>query len=181
MLLVDLVPGNSSKSVKVTGPSINVLEQEIEPGAVAGLKHNAHCLPPDGDGQINVAAITDVGGIKPVDLRKSIGSPAAPRALHVGTVPQASKPVHREPDSLSEGVVRKIASSHRRKSVTPTEGSNVDVDEVARSNKRSRLGKQRSSSSTKCSRSGNDLVDDTKEKDAGLDMAEAVEQPRPEH
>ncbi|KAK8682835.1 hypothetical protein V6N13_055207 [Hibiscus sabdariffa] len=93
-------------------------------------------------------------------------------------VPQATKGLHEGDVALFEGVVRRVSSSHRCKSLPSKDGIKVDVDEAARSNKRSRHGKHRSSSSTKRSRLGNDLVDATKEREMSLEMAEAVEQPR---
>ncbi|KAK8990018.1 hypothetical protein V6N11_008537 [Hibiscus sabdariffa] len=59
----------------------------------------------------------------------------------------------------------------------PNDGSKVDsVDATAHSHKRSLHGKHHSSSSAKCSRSGTDLADATKDKTMTLEMAEAVEQ-----
>ncbi|KAK8506290.1 hypothetical protein V6N12_019981 [Hibiscus sabdariffa] len=65
---------------------------------------------------------------------------------------------------------------------SPNDGNKVDnVEDVVRSHKKSRNEKHRPFSSAKCSRSGNDLVDATKDKPMNLEMAEAAEQPCPKH
>ncbi|KAK8649389.1 hypothetical protein V6N13_130118 [Hibiscus sabdariffa] len=99
----------------------------------------------------------------------------------IAPIPHTIKVFHEGAVDLTEGAVKWVSSLHRHQSLPPTDNSKVDIDEAARSNKRSRHGKHRSSSSTKLSRSSNYLVDTTKDKDKGFDMAEVAEQPRPVH
>ncbi|KAK9005840.1 hypothetical protein V6N11_043260 [Hibiscus sabdariffa] len=129
--------------------------------------------------------------VLPIDLdpgslpkvSQSVGSSCMMQIIGIehGTidVPKARKPGL--PLCARERTVKRVSSSHHRRSLPPTDSRKVDIDEATRSNKRSRHGKHQSSLSTKHSRSGNDLADATEDKDMGLDMAEAVEQPRPVH
>ncbi|KAK8607626.1 hypothetical protein V6N13_046235 [Hibiscus sabdariffa] len=102
---------------------------------------------------------------------------AVPNAESHNVVPVmlSSKVLPEEATNLVEVAVKRAPTSHRRRSLPPTDDSKVESEEAARAHKRSRHGKHRSSSSTKRSRSGNDLLDATKDKDISLEMAEAVE------
>ncbi|KAK8534620.1 hypothetical protein V6N13_081058 [Hibiscus sabdariffa] len=167
MLLAELVPGSLANVNKSIGSPCMMHDQGIDPGSTAVPKDREPYQPPRNDRQVVVLNDTDAGGVKSDDPRKVVAPvPAAPIVLHEGADSHMAAPP---------------IPSHRRKSLPPTEGSKVDADETARSNKRSQYIKHRPSSSTKRYLSGNDLVDATTEKDMGLDMAEAIEQPRPVH
>ncbi|KAK8691214.1 hypothetical protein V6N13_074732 [Hibiscus sabdariffa] len=124
-------------------------------------------------------AVVSRKAVEPVVERHKAMEPAVePRNAAQGLKP------HKEISwgtTLSDGIIKKGSISHRRRSLPPSESSKCDTDDAARANKRSRQGKHRSSSSSKRSRSGTDLDDAMKNKELGLEMAEAGEQPRPEH
>ncbi|KAK8533054.1 hypothetical protein V6N12_076335 [Hibiscus sabdariffa] len=153
VLNVDLDPGSFTKVSKFVGSSSILHDQGIDRGTVDTLKDAELAAPLNAD---------------PV---------AVPNAESHNVVPVmlSSKVLPEEATNLVEVAVKRAPTSHRRRSLPPTDDSKVESEEAARAHKRSRHGKHRSSSSTKRSRSGNDLLDATKDKDISLEMAEAVE------
>ncbi|KAK8672610.1 hypothetical protein V6N13_110975 [Hibiscus sabdariffa] len=179
MLIAGIEPGSSSKGVYGDLSEQNKLSMggiETESACIVVDKIQEHDvlltdLVPRSLAKVAVLDDPDAGGVKLVDPRKVV-TPVlvAPKVLHEGAdlhkvaapFPQETKQLYGGVDTLSEGVVRKGSSSHRHKSLPPMEGSKVDAEEAAHSNKRSRHEKHHPSSSTKRSLSRNDLVDATK-------------------
>ncbi|KAK8614080.1 hypothetical protein V6N13_122455 [Hibiscus sabdariffa] len=101
---------------------------------------------------------------------------AAMKAESHGVITAAAKTMTIDEGNVDpkEGVVKRVSSSHRCKSLPPNDGSKLDFEEVARLHKRSRHEKHRSSSSTKRFCSENDLVDAIKENFVNLEMVKAI-------
>ncbi|KAL4284634.1 hypothetical protein GQ457_16G010150 [Hibiscus cannabinus] len=191
-------PGSLGKVNSLAGSSSILQDQELEHGTpvvvttddVPSLSHGDATMlvsivtnpavEPNAETPTAVGANMDLRTVvePTVELRNAVEHTVTSRAA--AQVIQPRKELT-SGTTLTDDVIKKGSTSHRRRSLPLSESSKCDNDEAARVYKRSRHGKHRSSSSTKRSRSGTDLDDATKNKELGLAMAEAGEQPRLEH